>query len=59
MISERDFAVFAHLCVASGQDWQQNIIEGDIGGILADPQWEPEAKLLALDEFIAKAQSAA
>ena len=59
MISERDFAVFAHLCVASGPDWQRNISEGEIGGFLADPQWEPEAKLLALDEFIIKARSAA
>ena len=57
MQSERDFAVFAHLCVEAGPDWRRMLGHPDLGSLLLDPRWEPEAKLLALDEAIQNARS--
>lgn len=56
---ERDCAVLAYICVSIGPDWRRVLSEGEVGRMLADPQWEPEAKLLALERALNSGEAAA
>lgn len=50
MRSERDYAVFAWMCVAIGKDWEKRMWQSELAPSLRNPEFSPEAKLMALDE---------
>ncbi len=48
---ERDYAVFAWVCVMLGPDWHQRLADPEIRDRLLSTEFTPEAKLMALDEM--------
>lgn len=50
MQSERDYAVFAWICVSLGSNWLDRLSKPDVQSMLRSPEWEPESKLMRLDE---------
>jgi hypothetical protein len=52
--TERDIRLFCYGCWRLGPDWYQRLTTGETGAWLADPQFNPESKLLHIDSLLAE-----
>ena len=50
MASENDMAVFAWTCAMLAAGWREKITDPDVWRLLSDPAFNPQVKLMHLDE---------